>query len=86
MMALGKKKSQFFFELPYWQHNSLRHNLDVMYIEKNIVDNIIGTILEIPGKTKDHANDRYDLKEMGIRKNLKPKDKKDEKRIKFAKA
>jgi len=57
-----------------------------MHIEKNIVDNVIGTILNIPGKTKDHANARYDLKEMGIRKNLQPKDTKDGKRTKFAKA
>ncbi|XP_019233591.1 PREDICTED: uncharacterized protein LOC109214156 [Nicotiana attenuata] len=80
------KKRSIFFELPYWQHNSLRHNLDVMHIEKNIVDNVIGTILDIPGKTKDHANARYDLKEMCIRKNLQPKDTKDGKRTKFAKA
>ncbi|XP_075088329.1 uncharacterized protein LOC142170337 [Nicotiana tabacum] len=67
-------------------HNSLRHNLDVMHIEKNIVDNVIGTILDILGKTKDHADARYDLNEMGIRKNLQPKDTKDGKRTKFAKA
>ncbi|XP_070009948.1 uncharacterized protein [Nicotiana sylvestris] len=67
-------------------HNSLRHNLDVMHIEKNIVDNVIGTLLDILGKTKDHANARYDLKKMGIRKNLQPKDTKDVKRTKFAKS
>ena len=47
-----------FFELPYWQHN----NLDVMHIEKNIVDNILGTILDISGKIKDHAKSLYDFK------------------------
>ncbi|XP_070038303.1 uncharacterized protein [Nicotiana tomentosiformis] len=57
-----------------------------MHIEKNIVDNVIGALLHIPGKTKDHANARYDLKEMGIRKNLQPKDTNDGKRTKFAKA
>ncbi|KAG8490950.1 hypothetical protein CXB51_014091 [Gossypium anomalum] len=30
------KKRSIFFELPYWEHNILRHNLDVMHIEKNI--------------------------------------------------
>ncbi|XP_059297176.1 uncharacterized protein LOC132050130 [Lycium ferocissimum] len=80
------KKRSIFFELPYWQHNSLRHNLDVRHIEKNIVDNIIGTLLDTPGKTKNHVNARYDLKEMGIRKNLHPKDTKDGKRTKLAKA
>ncbi|XP_049362547.1 uncharacterized protein LOC125827267 [Solanum verrucosum] len=57
-----------------------------MHIEKNIVDSILGTLLDIPGKTKDHAKARYDLKEMGIRKNLHPKDTGDNKRTKFAKA
>ncbi|XP_016452815.2 uncharacterized protein LOC107777332 [Nicotiana tabacum] len=80
------KKKSIFFELPYLQHNSLCHNLDVMHIEKNIVDNVIGTLLDIPGKTKDHVNARYNLKEMGIRKNLQPKDTKDGKRTKHAKA
>ena len=64
-MAHGKK-GQFFFELPYWQHNLLRHNLDVMHIEKNIVDSILGTLLNIPGKTKDHAKAQYFFKEMGL--------------------
>ncbi|KAH0709469.1 hypothetical protein KY284_010896 [Solanum tuberosum] len=80
------KKRSIFFELPYWQHNLLRHNLDVMHIEKNIVDSILGTLLDISGKTKDHAKARYDLKDMGIRKNLHPKDTENSKRTKFAKA
>ncbi|KAH0776339.1 hypothetical protein KY290_007750 [Solanum tuberosum] len=60
-------------------HNLLRHNLDVMHIEKNIVDSILGTLLDISGKTKNHAKARYDLKDMGIRKNLHPKDTEDTK-------
>ena len=32
----------------------LRHNLDVMHIDKNICDNLVGTILNIEGKTKGH--------------------------------
>ncbi|XP_049382842.1 uncharacterized protein LOC125847219 [Solanum stenotomum] len=80
------KKRSIFFELPYWKHNLLRHNLDVMHIEKNIVDSILGTLLDISGKTKDHAKARYDLKDMGIRKNLHPKETEDNKRTKFAKA
>ena len=75
-----------FFELAYWQHNLLRHNLDVMHIEKNIVDSILGTLLDISGKTKDHAKARYDLKDMGIRKNLHPQDTEDSKRTKLTKA
>ncbi|KAH0725289.1 hypothetical protein KY284_001154 [Solanum tuberosum] len=57
-----------------------------MHIEKNIVDSILGTLLDIPGKAKDHAKVRYDLKEMGIIKNIHPKDTGDNKRTKFAKS
>nr|XP_025884707.1 uncharacterized protein LOC112940671 [Solanum lycopersicum] len=67
------------------EHNLLRHNLE-MHIEKNIVDSILGSLLDIHGKTKDHAKALYDLKEMGIRNNLHPKDDGDDKRTKFAKA
>ena len=45
-----------------------------MHIEKNIVDSILETLLDISGKTKDHAKARYDLKDMGLRKNLHPQD------------
>ncbi|XP_074346497.1 uncharacterized protein LOC141685284 [Apium graveolens] len=49
------KKKLIFFDLPYWCHNPLRHNLDHMHIEKNICDKILDTLLNIGGKTKDHA-------------------------------
>jgi hypothetical protein len=48
----------------------LRHNLDVMHIEKNVMDNILGTILNIKGKTKDNLAARLDLQEMGLRPKL----------------
>ncbi|XP_042437085.1 uncharacterized protein LOC122023056 [Zingiber officinale] len=80
------KKKSIFFELSYWKHNSLRHNLDVMHIEKNIFDNIIGTLLDIPGKTKDHEKARFDLQDMGIRKKLHPKETNEGKNIMFSKA
>ena len=66
---LWKKKSVF-FDLEYWEHNLLRHNLDVMHIEKNVCDNILGTLLDLDGKTKDNENTRKDLEEMGIRHDL----------------
>ncbi|GKE37691.1 hypothetical protein Tco_1461096 [Tanacetum coccineum] len=66
---LWKKKSVF-FELPYWEYNLLRHNLDVMHIEKNVFDNVLGTLLNLDGKTKDNENSRKDLKKMGIRHEL----------------
>ena len=32
-----------------------------MHIEKNFFDNIINTLLNVPGKTKDNKNSRLDL-------------------------
>jgi len=68
------KKRLNVFELPYWVTNKLRHNFDVMHIDKNVCDSIVDTLLDIQGKTKDHVNARYDLQSMGIRKDLHPKD------------
>ncbi|XP_071940083.1 uncharacterized protein [Coffea arabica] len=64
------KKRNIFFDLPYWKDNVLRHNLDFMHIEKNVCENIWGTLLDIEDKAKDHYNSRCDLREMGIRKEL----------------
>ncbi|CAL9001226.1 unnamed protein product [Prunus brigantina] len=50
-----------FFELPYWSKLKLRHNLDVMHVEKNVFDTLVGTILDIEGKTKDTIKARLDL-------------------------
>ncbi|XP_039119539.1 uncharacterized protein LOC120255833 [Dioscorea cayenensis subsp. rotundata] len=69
--SLWKKRSIFFY-LPYWQHNLLRHNLDVMHIEKNVCENIVGTILNVDGKSKDNLKCRLDLVDMGIRRELHP--------------
>ncbi|CAL2246225.1 unnamed protein product [Prunus armeniaca] len=59
-----------FFELPYWSKLKLRHNLDVMHVEKNVFNTLVGTILDIEGKTKDTIKARLDLERMGIRKGL----------------
>jgi hypothetical protein len=40
-----------------------------MHIEKNVIDYILGTILDIKGKTKDNLAARTDLKELGLRPN-----------------
>ncbi|KAI5324963.1 hypothetical protein L3X38_034036 [Prunus dulcis] len=46
------KKKSIFFDLEYWKYLPVRHALDVMHIEKNVCDSIIGTLLEIPEKIK----------------------------------
>jgi hypothetical protein len=58
--------------LPYWEDNLLRYNLDVIHIEKNVIDNILCTILDIKGKTKNNLEARKDLCEMGLRHILYP--------------
>lgn len=54
-------KKSIFFYLPYCPDLELRQNLDVIHIEKNICDSILGTMLSIDGKSKDIANARRDL-------------------------
>ena len=66
------KKRSIFFQLPYWATNKLRHNLDLMHIEKNFFDSLLATLLDVAGKSKDHINSQYDLQVMGIRKELHP--------------
>ena len=58
-----------FWDLAYWPSLKLRHNLDVMHIEKNIFDNISGTLLELEGRNKDTLSGRLELEKLGIRKN-----------------
>ncbi|XP_021829510.1 uncharacterized protein LOC110769780 [Prunus avium] len=55
------------------QNLLLRHNLDVMHVEKNICESIIGTLLLTKGKSKDDIKSCKDLENMGIRKDLHPK-------------
>jgi len=69
-VELNWTKKSIFFKLPYWSTLKLRHNLDVMHIKKNICDSVLGTLMNIDGKTKDTYKARLDLREMGIRKEL----------------
>ncbi|WVZ83966.1 hypothetical protein U9M48_031052 [Paspalum notatum var. saurae] len=64
------KRRSCLWDLPCWSSLKLRHNLDVMHIEKNICEYILGTFLGIVGKTKDTIASRLDLEDMGIRKKL----------------
>lgn len=57
---IGQKKN-IFIELEYWSKLKLHHNLNVMHIEKNICDSIIGILLNIEGKTKNTIKARKDI-------------------------
>ena len=63
-------KRSIFWELPYWHTNLIRHNLDVMHIEKNVFENIFNTIMDIKNKTKDNAKARKDLERYYSRPHL----------------
>ena len=46
-------KKSIFFELPYWSSLMLRYNLDVMHIERNVSESLLGTLMGLPRKTKN---------------------------------
>ena len=64
------RKQNIFYELPYWAKIELKHNLDVMHIEKNICDSLLRTLMGDPHKSKDTDNGRRDLQNLGIRSEL----------------
>ena len=66
------KKRSIFFYLEYWEFLDVRHVLDVMYIEKNVCESILGILLDIPGKSKDGLSCRLDLVNLGSRSEIKP--------------
>ena len=71
-IELNWTKKSIFFELPYWSTLKLRHNLDVMHIEKNICDSVLGMLMydNGKGKNKDTSNARKDLEDISIREEL----------------
>ena len=57
-------KRSIFWDLPYWKAHLIHHNLDVMHIEKNVFDNVINTVMDVAGKTKDNLNARKDMRDI----------------------
>jgi len=55
-----------------WSKLDVRHCINVMHLEKNVCDSIIGTLLDIKGKTNDGINAHKDLVEMGVCLKLQP--------------
>jgi hypothetical protein len=67
------KKKSAFFGLSYWKDILIRHNLDVMHIEKNVSEMICAILLEMDKKREQKS--RLDLKDMNIRPELHPVEK-----------
>ena len=51
-------------------NKKLKHNIDVMHVEKNISESTFGTMLGIDGKNKDTEKAQMDLETMNIREML----------------
>nr|GEX36275.1 hypothetical protein [Tanacetum cinerariifolium] len=66
----NRTKRSIFYELQYWYFLTLRHNLDIMNIKKNMLEAILNTLL-MNDKSKDTAKARQNLQRLGIRKNRK---------------
>jgi hypothetical protein len=41
-----------------------------MHVKKNVCESLLGTLLNMDGKTRDHGHARADIKKMGIRPEL----------------
>ena len=62
LKTCGWNKRSIFWDFPYWSSNIIKHNLDVMHIEKNVFENVFNTIINVEGKNKDNVKAREDLK------------------------
>ncbi|XP_074300289.1 uncharacterized protein LOC141631530 [Silene latifolia] len=67
LLKLKKKregwwKRSIFWDLPYWKTLLIRHNLDVMHIEKNFFEQMIHTIMDEKNKTSFKPNAQKDFK------------------------
>jgi hypothetical protein len=51
-------------KLLYWKDLYVRHSIDVMRVEKNMYESLLGTLLNTDGKTRDIGHARADLKKM----------------------
>lgn len=68
-----KKYNVWYRRLRYWRYNLVQHCLDFMHIEKNVAESIVGTLLNVPGKTKDGLEARLDLAHFGLKPELQAK-------------
>ncbi|GJX83218.1 zinc finger, PHD-type containing protein [Tanacetum coccineum] len=69
LVKLNWTKRSIFYDLKYWSFLTLKHNLDVMHIEKNMLKIILNTLL-MNDKSKDTTKARQDLKNLGIQSEL----------------
>jgi hypothetical protein len=71
-LGIWKGKSPF-VDLPYYHVLAAPHSLDLMHITKNVCESLLGTLFNMPDRTKDGPKARHDLKHMNIRGDLHPR-------------
>ena len=64
------KARAVFHNLANWKFLKTPHSLDMIHITKNVTESLLGTLSNMPEKTKDGTKARYDLKWLGVRKDL----------------
>jgi hypothetical protein len=64
------KRRSVFWDLPYWKILGMSHCLDVMHITMNVCESLLGTLFNMPDRTKDGLKARNDLMALNIRKEL----------------
>ncbi|GKE49243.1 hypothetical protein Tco_1480501, partial [Tanacetum coccineum] len=69
LVELNWTKRSIFYELEYWSFLTLRHNLDIMHIEKNVLEAILNTLL-MNDKSKDTTKARQNFQRLGIHSGL----------------
>ena len=55
------KTRSVFWDLLYWKIHRVPHSLDVMHITKKVCESLLGTLLNMPERTKDGPKARADL-------------------------
>lgn len=61
VMYVEKQKNSIFWATYQYKY-LFHHNIDVMYVEKNICDSLLVIILDITGKTKDTTKTKWTWK------------------------
>ncbi|KAK1631516.1 hypothetical protein QYE76_005831 [Lolium multiflorum] len=69
LLGVWKARSVF-WDLPYWKVLHTPHSLNVMHITKNVTESLLGTLMNMPERTKDGPKARTDLKLLGLKKEL----------------
>jgi hypothetical protein len=50
------KEAVDFLDLSYWKDLDICHSIDVMHVENNVCESLIGTLLNTSKKTRDHGH------------------------------